>query len=165
MVTFLLEHKHLLETYPLRYVSRNSSYTTIELYEVLKYLWDAKQIDTYTITLTRAEMGLNMEQVKNSIDDMRAIAKYINIKKKHRSHEELNAEILKADYNESLFNIASEYRIEYWLIEVFSERFAYEAFKYVLDTMEDPWTVGAFDQQGFYLLDLRIRTLSRHDYG
>jgi hypothetical protein len=78
MLNILKDNKNnLMRLYPLRYFVKminrmhpeGNPYTIEELYNAANFLWNSKKIDTYTMTLIRAEAG-NLDDVKLAITDM-----------------------------------------------------------------------------------------------
>lgn len=122
-------------------------------------MWNAGKVDTYTITLIRAEMNQEPEMVLDTINDIRNIAQYIESREDGKTIKQLKKEILDMGYDPSLYKVAKTGyvgEIDYELAVKFSERFATEAFKYILDTMKDPDYVSEIGRYDIYLLDSEI---------
>jgi hypothetical protein len=97
---FILSVKDKLRDSPLGSLTKDTPFTKEMLYPTLEYMWRNKQIDTYTMTLIRAEMGVS---VKEAITDMCSMTRYIGEEKDKYENDEY-------DYMTSYYD-GSDYHI------------------------------------------------------
>jgi hypothetical protein len=154
IVQFLLPKVEEMRYFPLRYYAKQG-YSMMELYEVAKYLWNVKKLDSYTMLLINAEMEYDQECIA-AISDMKTICDYevkynqLNIdtifgdpEMGYEKHEKAYRQIVeKAGYNMNLFQFALERNFDMksiigdLYIDV-SQRLSSTIFKYLIEIDED----------------------------
>lgn len=146
IIQFMLDNLTQLRDYPLRSLvkqfneEQGTSYNIRQLYDVAEYMWNVSaRIDTYTLMLMRAEVGL-LEEVKANITDLYHICHYSN--ESFESDEPYEQIVKEADYDEALLKEAGDNYYSFSMItrnllNSFADRFAITCFQYVVVYIKD----------------------------